>query len=219
MVYQAILYIACFFYLKIELIHAIIRIYQTAKGFIMIDIHSHILPNIDDGSSSIEESIEILKEAKKAGFNGIIATPHYLKPEYNCEKQEKNILINLLKEEIQKENIDIELFTGNEIYIDESIINMINEEKVESLNNSRYLLIELPMNFEMKYLEDLIFNIQNAEYIPIIAHPERYSYVQKEPNKLIDLIREGCIISIKLWKYNWTIWSNDKKHCKNIIKK
>ena len=94
----------------------------------MIDIHSHILPGIDDGSNNLEQSIEILREARVAGFSKIILTPHYIEDYYDVDEESRNKLMDELKENYQ----DIELYLGNEIYISENMIDLIKEKKASS---------------------------------------------------------------------------------------
>ena len=154
----------------------------------MIDLHSHILPNIDDGSKNIEESINLIKEAKEAGFTDIISTSHYLESYYEAdEKQRKNLVNELLR------NCNINIYVGSEIYISENIIDLIKNKKASTINNSRYVLFELPMNNNVLYLKEVIFRLIENDFIPIIAHPERYSFVQKNPNMLIELIQMGVL--------------------------
>ena len=97
----------------------------------MIDFHSHILPNIDDGSRNLEQSIEIVNEAKNAGFTKIISTSHYLEDYYECEEQERAKLLKQLQDNVQ----GIELYLGNEIYITDNMIQLIKDKKESKINN------------------------------------------------------------------------------------
>lgn len=156
----------------------------------MTDVHSHILFNIDDGSDSIEESITLLKELKSIGFTDIILTPHYIKgSEYSTNNQTKIERFSELKEEIKKQNIGINIYLGNEIFVCNNILELLERKEIFSLNNTKYLLIELPFHNQILNLEDIIYEINLKGYIPIIAHPERYEYFQKN-YKLIDKLRE-----------------------------
>ena len=114
----------------------------------MIDIHSHVINNLDDGSRSIEESINILKNLSNKGVTDIIFTPHYIvNSNYQVSYTKKNKAYNNLLKEIKKEKININTYLGNEIYIDLNIINYIKIDRL-SLNNSKYILLEFPMNGE-----------------------------------------------------------------------
>lgn len=156
----------------------------------MIDFHSHILPNIDDGSKSMEESINLIEEAKLAGFTDIISTSHYLENYYESNNKERQ---DLIKEICDNNNFDIKLHLGSEIYITEDIINLIIQEKASTINNSRYVLFELPMNNNVLYLKEIVFRLIENDFIPIIAHPERYLFVQKDPNMILELIEMGVL--------------------------
>ena len=160
----------------------------------MTDIHSHILFDVDDGSKSIEESIELLKKLKKIGFNNVILTPHYIKDsEYSSENKEKKQKLNELKEELINQNIDINIFLGNEIFINKEIYDLIKEGQIHTLNNTRYILVELPFHNEIVNLEDIIYELKIKGLIPIIAHPERYSYFQNNYKEVDRLKEEGFL--------------------------
>ena len=157
----------------------------------MIDIHSHLLYGIDDGSKSIEESIEIIKQLNKIGYTDIILTPHYINhSKYDSPKKNNLILLDNLKQALKEKKIKINLYLGNEIYINHHISDLLDDEKISSLNNSKYLLIELPMNGEYDYIdvfEDLIYD----GYKIILAHPERYHAFQKDFDKIYELEEIG----------------------------
>ncbi len=148
----------------------------------MIDFHSHILPNIDDGSRSLNETIHILKEAKKAGFTKIISTSHYIDGYYEANQEERTKLLNEVKENFQ----GMELYLGNEIYITNQMTELISEKKASTINNSKYVLFELPMNTKAMDVKEVVFRLMEKGYVPIIAHPERYKYVKED----IEYVRE-----------------------------
>ena len=150
----------------------------------MIDFHSHIIPNIDDGSQSIEDTICMLEEAKKVGFTDIISTSHYIEDYYEVDEKKRKEYIDNIQKEVEGINIII----GSEIYVTHNIVNLINEKKASTINNTRYVLFELPMNSNVLYLKNVIFSLLENKFIPIIAHPERYSFIQKNPNWLIEYI-------------------------------
>lgn len=159
----------------------------------MIDFHSHIVYEVDDGSDSIENSIELLRQAKKVGFNKIILTPHYMQNYYEMPKSNIQEKIQKLEKIIKKEQINIELYQANEIYIANDITTLLNEEKASTINNSCYILFELPMNEEPPNLLEVIYTLLENRNIPIIAHPERYLYIQQNPNRLLELLELGVL--------------------------
>lgn len=172
----------------------------------MIDFHSHILPNIDDGSRSIDETFNLIKEAKEAGFEAIISTSHYMENYYETDTPEREVWVNAIYENLQAKNIDIKLYLGNEIYMSENIIKLLEQGKASTINDTSYVLFELPLNAEPMNLYDIIYEMLQYKLVPILAHPERYTFVQKEPELIQDLIRERCTNASKLWKYFRSIW-------------
>lgn len=160
----------------------------------MIDLHSHILPNIDDGSKSLEESIAIIKQAVSNGVTDIIVTPHFiLGSSYNKEKSANKKLLADLKKRVEAENLSINLHLGNEIFVDIEMVSLLKKKKIASLNDSRYVLFELPMNNEYKNIKKTLFDLQSVGYIPIIAHPERYRIVKENPQIVEEWQEAGAV--------------------------
>ena len=160
----------------------------------MIDFHTHILPNIDDGSRSIEETFNLIKEAKNVGFEAIISTSHYMEKYYETNAPEREVWINAIYENLQAKNIDINLYLGNEIYLSENIIKLLEEGKASTINDTSYVLFEMPLNAEPMNLYDVIYEMMQYKLVPILAHPERYSFVQKDPDLIYDLIEKGVLM-------------------------
>lgn len=160
----------------------------------MTDVHSHILFGVDDGSSSIEESITLLKGLKEVGFNNVILTPHYIEGSDYCSSRDNNLeRFNQLKKIIKDKKIGINIYLGNEIFIDDDIIEYIKEGKISSLNDTKYLLIELPFHNKIVNLEDTLYELSYAGFVPILAHPERYDFFQKD-YKMVDSLRENGVL-------------------------
>ena len=160
----------------------------------MIDFHTHILPNIDDGSRSIDETFNLIKEAKEVGFDGIILTSHYIENFYETDVPERDVWVKAISENLGAKGIDTDLYLANEIYISENMMGLLEQRKASTINNSCYVLFELPLNEEPLNLYDVIYSLQENKLIPILAHPERYSFVQKEPELIYDLIEKGVLM-------------------------
>ena len=158
----------------------------------MVDIHNHLLYGIDDGSKSIEESIDVLKDLEQVGYTDIILTPHYITDSRYDSSRDNNLeRLNILKEEVKRNSININLYLGNEIFIDDSIYELLKEDLVSSLNDTDYLLIELPLSGEFSgYLEIFKYLIQKG-YNVILAHPERYISFQDDFSKIYELENIG----------------------------
>ena len=160
----------------------------------MTDIHSHILFDVDDGSRTIEESIELLKRLHEIGFKNVILTPHYIEGrEYSCENKEKKKKLEQIKKELVKQKLDINICLGNEIFINDNIYELIKNGVIHTLNNTRYILVELPFHNQIVNLEDIIYELKIKGLKPIIAHPERYTYFQKNYKEIDRLREEGFL--------------------------
>ena len=160
----------------------------------MIDFHTHIIPNIDDGSRSVEETFNLIKEAKEAGFEGIILTSHYIENYYETDTPERDVWVKAISDTLKTKGIDTNLYIGNEIYLSENIMNLLINGKASTINNTSYVLFEMPLNAEPMNLYDVIYSLQENKLVPVLAHPERYSFVQKEPELVYDLIQKGVLM-------------------------
>ena len=180
----------------------------------MIDFYSHILPNIDDGSKNMEETIELLEEAQKAGFTKIISTSHYMEQYY--ETTEKNRL-ELIKK-IQQKDQGVEIFPGSEIYITDELVEVLKEKKASPINNSKYVLFELPLNVKEIGAKEVVYRLIENDYIPIIAHPERYSYVQQDINYIEELTQMGALLQANYGSIIGMYGSKAEKTVKKLLK-
>ena len=162
----------------------------------MIDIHSHILPGIDDGARNMEMSLAMLKIAEENGTKTIVATPHYIKGIY---ENEFNKVFKAYEELIliaKKSNLNIEILLGQEVMLDKHSLKLCKSLSLKGINDTRYMLIEFPMDAIPKDAFDLIYELRLLNYIPIIAHPERYKYIYEEITKINEFIEEGCCFQI-----------------------
>ena len=160
----------------------------------MIDIHTHVLPGIDDGSKNVEMTMQMLDEAYAAGFTDIITTSHYIENEYDIPKKTRQEIINALQEQLNEEGININLYNGAEAFITNNLASLVDEEKIPTLANSHYVLFEIPMTSKVLYLNQVLEDLITSGYRPIIAHPERYSIVQENPNIAIEWVKSGALL-------------------------
>ena len=146
----------------------------------IIDVHAHILPGIDDGAKTLTDSIEIARWLAEQGVTDVIATPHFVdESEYVSTRIENSKLLVLLQNELRKQNINIRIHLGNEIYICEHIAELISAGKISTLAGSRYILVELPLDMEYPGYEDYLRDLIDDEFRVVLAHPERYSLLQR----------------------------------------
>lgn len=184
----------------------------------MIDFHSHILPNIDDGSTCMEETISLIKEANKVGFIGIVSTSHYIQGYYNCNCCERQSLLDKVENEIKKEVDNVNLYLGSEIYITPEIIELIEGEKASTINNTRYVLFELPMNSKPLFAKEIVYKLIEKGYQPIIAHPERYSYVKENIEYAKELKNMGVLFQANYGSIIGMYGNGAKKTIKELLK-
>lgn len=185
----------------------------------MVDTHNHILFDIDDGCTNIEESIILLKKMELQGFNKVILTPHYIEgTEHISNNLEKEYKLNLLKEKLKESKINIELYLGNEIFITNNIVELLKNDDVSSVNKSRYVLIELPFKNEIIGLTDILYELKYNKLIPIIAHPERYTYFQNDVSKIASLREEGILFQVNYSSILGLYGRGAKKTIKYLLK-
>ena len=184
----------------------------------MIDCHSHIVCGVDDGSENAEQSMKILKEAEKAGFDRIILTPHYMDDYYVVPKSEIAKKIDTLQQLCDNLKINIKLYQGNEIYISNNKYEFLKEGKASSLNNSRYVLFETPMNIEPQNLIEVIYKLKEMKKVPVLAHPERYSFIQKDSNKILEYAEMGVLFQSNYGSLIGQYGVNSKKTVKILLK-
>ena len=187
----------------------------------MIDFHAHILPNIDDGSASMEESINLIKEAEQAGFTGIISTSHYLQNYYECDEKERRRILAELANQVKVADAEAEipkLYLGSEIYISTDIMELLKEGKASTINETNYVLFELPMNSKPLFVKEVVYKLIENGYNPIIAHPERYSYVKENIEFVREIKNMGALFQSNYGSVIGMYGSSAKKTLKKLLK-
>ena len=168
----------------------------------MIDLHSHVLPGIDDGAKTFENSIAIIRELSEQGVTDLIATPHYICDTiYTSPRSDNTKLLEQLQQKLKEEGIDINVYLGNELYIDESIRKLIENKTVSSLADSEYVLLEFPLNNAYPNYEDIIGDLIQSGYKVVLAHPERYAITQNDFQILVDLYDMGVLMQCNLGSF------------------
>ena len=184
----------------------------------MIDIHSHILPAVDDGANTITEALKIAKEAEEQGVNHVIATPHYVDPNDALTADVINKKVVSLQEELDDSDIDINILPGAEVYINPKLGQEVEKGRVCSLNNSRYILLELPFKKLPSFVNNVIYDLKVLGYTPVISHPERYTYISSDPNILYNLVKEGVYAQMNAGSLMGRYGSRVKETAKTLLK-
>lgn len=162
----------------------------------MIDIHSHILPGVDDGASAMEDAVNMARLALDEGITKIIATPHHQNGMYFNKKQDILKRVKELNNVLQRENISLEVLPGQETRIYGSLLDDFEKGDILTLNHTNYLFVELPSGHVPRYTEQLLFEMQLKGVTPIIVHPERNAEVLKNPEKLLNLVKKGVLTQL-----------------------
>ena len=185
----------------------------------MIDLHSHLIWDIDDGSKSKEMTINMLRQAVRSGTRKLVLTPHYL-PGYYIEP------ISVVKERVKEmealiktESINLEVYSGQEVYFTTNILENLNEGFIGTINNSKYMLIEFNMkNFSVKEVAETLYELQLKGIIPVIAHPERYHIFIKNPSLINEFIKEGYLFQLNSGSLTGDFGKDVKKLAETYVK-
>lgn len=159
----------------------------------MIDLHSHILPYIDDGPDDWEESLELCQLMINQGIRTVVATPHYWPGLYQPSVQKIKGRVRELNQLLKEKGLDLLVLSGSEIHFCPEMNELLSSGEILTLNYSRYILLELPQQIEKTIIFEAIFQLQLAGYVPIIAHPEKNSLIQKDPSLMDQLILKGAL--------------------------
>ncbi|GGG21772.1 tyrosine-protein phosphatase [Paenibacillus abyssi] len=162
----------------------------------MIDIHTHILPGLDDGAESMEEALEMARIAADQGIRSVIATPHHLNGRYDTPMTTVNEMVEKLNHEIKKHHIQLQVKAGQEIRVHHRFAEELYQGRIGSLNDSRYILLELPDHQIPEILDEVLHEILVDGMTPIIAHPERNVELAAHPEKLAELIGRGVLCQL-----------------------
>lgn len=163
----------------------------------MIDIHSHILYDVDDGAKSVQDSLNMAREAVNQGIQVIYATPHHLNGQFENSAEEIKLAVELLNDMLANHNIDLDVKVGQEIRINGDLLEHLKNGSLLTLGDKEtYILIELPSNHVPAYTGNLLFDLQVEGLKPIIVHPERNSEIVQKPDILFDLVNNGALTQV-----------------------
>jgi protein-tyrosine phosphatase len=162
----------------------------------LIDLHSHILPGVDDGAPDLALSLEMARMAVADGIEVMACTPHFMPGLYDNESQDIRARIADLNEIFIEEGIDLALVTGCDAHVRPDFLNCLREGSILTLHDSRYVLFEPSHTTMPPRMDDLLFNIQMAGYVPILTHPERFKWIEQNYEMFRDLAKNGVWMQI-----------------------
>ena len=165
---------------------------------LLVDIHSHLLPALDDGVKTFEEAEEIILRFQKLGYKKIITTPHIMSDSYKNTPENINLKLSALRNHLIEKKIEIEIEAAAEYYLDEYFTNIIETDKPLLTFGKNYLLFETNFISEPLDLKEFVFLAITKGYKPVLAHPERYLYLQDNLNKAQDLLDRGVLFQMNI---------------------
>ncbi|MCP3029517.1 tyrosine-protein phosphatase [Halobacillus sp. A5] len=184
----------------------------------MIDIHSHILPGVDDGAQTLEHSVEMAKAAVEDGIHTIIATPHHQNGKYNNDKHSILHQVGTLNENLKNYDIPLTVLPGQETRIHGDMIDSLQADEILSLTNQgKYIFVEFPSDAVPRYSKQLLFDIQLEGYQPIIVHPERNRQIIQHPSLLYNMVSRGAYTQITAASLTGRFGKNIKKFTHQLI--
>ena len=185
----------------------------------MIDFHSHIIHGIDDGSKSLEMSLEMLKIAEHEGVEYICATPHFIPEEFEINRDDYIEKLDRLVLASKEENFNIKILSGLEIYMHPNLPKLYKDKKIWGINDSEYLLIELPMGQFPMYTEDVFYELMLLGVKPILAHPERNIKIMQNHDLIVNLINQGVLMQVNAGSLLGNYGKDVKKTANEFLKK
>ncbi|MDD2234694.1 MAG: histidinol-phosphatase [Desulfitobacteriaceae bacterium] len=165
----------------------------------MLDLHSHILPWLDDGSKNMAETLGMVRQLHAAGFKTLIATPHVLEGRDFLSPAEILFTIEKVRKCLAEAEIPVEILPGAEVYIFPDMVKWVRERKLLTLGDKgKYILLELPLLEIPDFTEQVFFELQVLGITPVLAHPERYRSLYDQPERVLDWARKGIILQLDL---------------------
>jgi len=162
------------------------------------DIHSHLLPGIDDGSPDIETSVQLIRGMKKLGYKKLITTPHIMWDVYKNTRDIISGKLQELKDRLASEQVDIEIHAAAEYFIDDHLGELVEQKEPLLSFGNNLVLVEFSMVSQPFEWKRTLFEMQIQGYQPVIAHPERYAYLDRNKNFYDELKSAGYLFQLNI---------------------
>jgi protein-tyrosine phosphatase len=163
----------------------------------MIDIHSHILPGLDDGAKDMDEAIRMCSIAADDGIAQVVATPHHLNGTYYNPKNTVADAVASLNEALRKHNVNVTVLPGSDVHLGTDLLDEVKAERIMTINNGgKFMLLELPSFFVPQHVREQVFRLKLIGVTSIITHPERNKTAMEEPDFLYDLVLAGALLQV-----------------------
>lgn len=185
---------------------------------IMVDLHCHLLPGVDDGSKNMDISLRLASEAVENGVTHALLTPHHMNGRYVNHKQDVIALTNQFREQLKAYNIPLTVFPGQEVRINGNLLDALDKDDILFADTgNRYLMLEFPDDDVPHYTSRMIYDLQQRGIVPVIVHPERNTMIMDKPDLLYDLLEKGCLSQITASSYVGTFGKKVEKFSQQLI--
>ena len=185
---------------------------------VLVDIHCHILPGVDDGSKDWETSIKLARDAVKDGITHAVCTPHMLNGKYINHKKDVIRLTENFQDMLDDAKIPLTVFPGQEVRINGQLTEALDNDDILFADESgKYMMLEFPDNDVPHYTNQMIFELQQRGIIPVIVHPERNTKIMEQPDLLYQMLEKGCLSQITASSYVGTFGKKVEDFSRKLI--
>lgn len=184
----------------------------------MVDLHCHLLPEVDDGSKSMEVSLQLAQKATENGVTHALLTPHHVNGHYVNHKQYVIRRTREFQEQLKEHDISLIVFPGQEVRINGNLLAALdNDDILFADTGNKYLMLEFPDDDVPHYTNRMIFDLQQRGITPVIVHPERNTKIMKEPDLIYQLLEKGCLSQITASSYVGTFGKKVENFSRQLI--
>ena len=185
---------------------------------VMVDLHCHLLPGVDDGSKSMAISLRLAREATENGVTHALLTPHHMNGRYVNHKQDVIRETAEFQKQLQEHDIPLTVFPGQEVRINGNLLEALdNDDILFADEGNRYLMLEFPDDDVPHYTNRMIFDLQQRGITPVIVHPERNTMIMAKPDLLYGLLEKGCLSQITASSYVGTFGKKVERFSRQLI--
>jgi tyrosine-protein phosphatase YwqE len=183
---------------------------------INVDMHSHLIPGIDDGAKTMEQSVEMIKKFASLGYKKIVTTPHVMSDFYRNTPEIILSGLENVRAELKKQHVDIEFFAAAEYYLDQEFVEKVKTKEVLSFSGN-HVLFELSFSAEQPNVNEAIFELISNGYQPILAHVERYSFYQNRIDRIKEIREKGTLLQMNINSLSGHYGPDVKKLAEKLI--
>lgn len=185
---------------------------------VMVDLHCHLLPGIDDGSKNMKISLRLAREATENGVTHALLTPHHMNGHYVNHKRDVIRKTKEFQEQLKSHNIPLTVFPGQEVRINGNLLDALDKDDILFADTgNKYMMLEFPDDDVPHYTNQMIFDLQQRGIIPIIVHPERNTKIMKNPDLIYQLLEKGCLSQITASSYVGTFGKKVENFSRQLI--